>query len=305
MEKIFNIVTEFVEESRIQMRDIREQLPEFANLLRKGQFPVFKDFSKFIRAVHSISGGSSFAGLNDMESVSFKLNELISLIILKKADPCAQVAELVEKAIDLINNALNDNGRINKKEASKVEKKIDDLMLMPAKRNDFEEIPVKQVSATNTDEKKIEIEVPEEEKNNEYLSFRIGLEHYAVPISFVYDMKQMLPCSRIPNQSEHFLGVANLRGNIIPVVDLRKVFGIKDVFYGEFTVFLMLKVKEKIKGCVVDSIDDVVFLEPGGAQIAPVTSRKIKTDFVKFIAKDPKTKNFLIVLDVEKMLEND
>ncbi|HQJ60261.1 MAG TPA: chemotaxis protein CheW, partial [bacterium] len=108
-----------------------------------------------------------------------------------------------------------------------------------------------------------------------------------------------------PNQPDTYLGVANLRGNVIPVIDLRRVFGIKNVKYDEFTVFLMVKIENKIKGCVVDSIDDVVFLEPENTQITPALSRKIKTDFVKFIAKDPKTERFLIVIDVEKMLENE
>ncbi|MGI6394418.1 MAG: chemotaxis protein CheW [bacterium] len=145
----------------------------------------------------------------------------------------------------------------------------------------------------------------EETVSNRYVSFKIGEEHYAVPIEFVFDMKEMLPCSRIPSQPETYLGVANLRGNVIPVIDLRKVFNLKEIKYDEFTVFLILKVDEKIKGCVVDSIDDVVFLESEHTQTAPALSRKVKADFVKFIAKDPKSGRFLIVIDVEKMLKNE
>jgi purine-binding chemotaxis protein CheW len=171
----------------------------------------------------------------------------------------------------------------------------------PLKIEARKEENVKIIIPANDDDE----EEQEDSASNKYVSFKIGEEHYAVPIEFVYDMKEMLPCSRIPNQPETYLGVANLRGNVIPVIDLRKVFGIKNVKYDEFTVFLMIKINNKIKGCVVDSIDDVVFLEPENTQIAPALSRKIKTDFVKFIAKDPKTERFLIVIDVEKMLENE
>ena len=89
------------------------------------------------------------------------------------------------------------------------------------------------------------------------------------------------------------------------MVDLRLVMGRKDVTYNQFSVFLIVKVKNKITGCVVDAIDDVVFLEPEDTQITPATSRQINIDYVKFIAKDPKTGRFLIVLDLEKMLINE
>jgi purine-binding chemotaxis protein CheW len=101
------------------------------------------------------------------------------------------------------------------------------------------------------------------------------------------------------------LGVTNLRGNVIPVIDLRLLMGRKDVIYDDFSVFLIVKVNNKITGCVVDAIDDVVFLEPENTQITPATSRQINIDYVKFVAKDPKTERFLIVLDLEKMLSNE
>jgi len=308
MEKTVNLIPEFIEESKSQIEEVREQLEDFLALLRKGEYPEFNAFSTLIRAVHSISGGSSVAGLVELESASARLSKLISLVVSKSVESGALVADQIENAVALIENALNNNGKIKKKDIAKIEKDLDKIIssgITQKAADEKNQVVEKKEQKERQAEKAPNIEDTVEDKNNEYLSFRIGAEHYAVPITVVYDMKQMLPCSRIPNQPEHFLGVANLRGNVIPVIDLRKVFGIKDISYGEFTVFLMLKVNEKIKGCVVDSIDDVVFLEPENTHLAPMVSRKIRTDFVKFIANDPKTKRFLIVLDIDKMLEND
>lgn len=308
MEKTVNLIPEFIEESKSQIEDVREQLEDFLTLLRKDEYPEFNAFSSLVRAVHSISGGSSVAGLVELESASARLNKLITMVVSKNVTSGELIADQIENAVELIETALNNNGKIKKKDISKIEKELDKIISSGIKQKEADEkdqVIEKKEQKQSQFNSKSDVETTVENKNNEYLSFRIGTEHYAVPINVVYDMKQMLPCSRIPNQPEHFLGVANLRGNVVPVIDLRKVFGTKDISYGEFTVFLMLKVNEKIKGCVVDSIDDVVFLEPENTHTAPMVSRKIRSDFVKFIANDPKTKKFLIVLDIEKMLENE
>ncbi|HSW59487.1 MAG TPA: chemotaxis protein CheW, partial [bacterium] len=414
---------------------------------RKSETPSYEKNSRLLRAVHSISGGSSFSGLAEIEKISSKLEKMIYLAISGKIEPCKNFADTIEKTLAVLEEGLRSNGKIKKKEWTKIEKEVErtifsssgstvtekfhseiainfegetvtfsindhdvseklrsqnlyllkfdaaadlkedeislfQMITILAGEGDIldsnieidqvveESVPIKILymssltlnklkkllnflpagsinkidsrsieetfeikteepypdpdvekpftgkSAENTVQVEEKIKIPvsandddaedqEETASNKYVSFKIGTEHYAVPIEFVYDMKEMLPCSRIPNQPDTYLGVANLRGNVIPVIDLRKVFGIKNVKYDEFTVFLMVRINNKIKGCVVDSIDDVVFLEPENTQIAPALSRKIKTDFVRFIAKEPKTGRFLIVIDVEKMLDNE
>lgn len=446
MSDFFNLIAEFISESDAQLAEIKRHFPSFIKSLKKGETPSYEENSRLLRAVHSINGGSSFSGLTEIEKISSKLEKMIYLSISGKITPDENTAEIIEKTLNILEDGLKSNGKVKKRDWSKIEKEVERKIFsssgnsVPEKFNseitvEFEgetvafsindpdiseklrsqnlyllkfdaandliedelslfqmitilagegdiidsaieiemvgedSIPIKilymttlslnklkkllnflpagsvnridgrsvfdalettkEETAADTEIRKkdpeplkiearnqenVEIIIPandddEEEQedyaSNKYVSFKIGEEHYAVPIEFVYDMKEMLPCSRIPNQPETYLGVANLRGNVIPVIDLRKVFGIKNVKYDEFTVFLMIKINSKIKGCVVDSIDDVVFLEPENTQIAPVLSRKIKTDFVKFIAKDPKTGRFLIVIDVEKMLENE
>jgi purine-binding chemotaxis protein CheW len=317
MNDFFNFISEFLTESDLQITEIRKNIPALTEALKKGDIPSFEDNSKLLRAVHSINGGSSFAGLDDVEAVSNKLERMIYYSVSGKVRPDDQMAQIIEKTVAVLEAGLKNGGKIRKREWSKLEKEIDKLFFsgesVSLKDQEAEidlsfpepvSIP-EEILKVTVSEKEYDIEETEESLTNKYVSFKIGTEYYAVPIEFVYDMKEMLPCSRIPNQPNHFLGVANLRGNVVPVIDLRKIFGFNEVKYDQFTVFLMLRVEGKIKGCVVDSIDDVVFLEPENTQITPALSRKIKNDFVKFIAKEPKTERFLIVIDVEKMLENE
>ena len=317
MSDFFNFISEFLNESESQMAEIKRNIPAFLEVIKKGKTPSFEENSKLLRAVHSINGGSSFAGLDDVETVSNKLERMIYYSVSGKVQHDDQVAEIIEKTMVILEAGLKNGGKIRKREWLKLQKEIDrtffseDSASLKDQEAEIEtsfpepvSIP-EEILKVTVSEKEYDIEETEEVLTNKYVSFKIGQEHYAVPIEFVYDMKEMLPCSRIPNQPNHFLGVANLRGSVVPVVDLRKVFGFNEVKYDQFTVFLMLRVDGKIKGCVVDSIDDVVFLEPENTQITPALRRKIKNDFVKFIAKEPKTERFLIVIDVEKMLENE
>ncbi len=143
------------------------------------------------------------------------------------------------------------------------------------------------------------------EKVKEFVTFYIGKEQYSVPIFLVQEIKEMQPFSCLPNQPDYVIGVVNLRGNLVPIFDLRKKLHVEPKPFDKFTVILIMNIRGKIKGCVVDAISDVVLLEAQDKQSTPLLSRNINTEFVKFIGKDQKSNSFLIVLDVEKILEND
>ncbi len=136
----------------------------------------------------------------------------------------------------------------------------------------------------------------------EFVTFFMEHEQYAVPIFLVHDIKEMLPFSRLPNQPPFVLGVVNLRGNVVPVFDLRRVLGLPARPFDRKTVILILNIGGKITGCIVDAISDVVTLEHQDKQTTPLLGRDITADYVRFIGKDKKSGTFLIVLDIEKML---
>ncbi len=140
------------------------------------------------------------------------------------------------------------------------------------------------------------------EQCTDFVTFFIDRELYAVPIFLVHDIKKMLPCSRLPNQPAAVLGVVNLRGSVVPLFDLRRLLGLSPRPFDGKTVVIILDLGGKMNGLVVDAISDVATIEPQAKQSAPLLGRNIAADYVRFIGTSRKNGEFLIVLDIEKVL---
>src|SRR5271154_1024816 len=93
---------------------------------------------------------------------------------------------------------------------------------------------------------------------DQYLTFTLGAEEYGIEILKVQEIKGYSAITHIPNAPPHVKGVMNLRGTVVPVVDLRARFGMEAVEYSKFTVIIVVMVGEKIAGVVVDAVSDVL-----------------------------------------------
>jgi len=98
------------------------------------------------------------------------------------------------------------------------------------------------------------------EEEEEFLSFVLGDENYALDIMSVKEIRGYESVTKIANAPTFVKGVLNLRGDIVPIVDLRMKFNIGQATYDEFTIVIMLNVNERIVGVVVDAVSDVVKL---------------------------------------------
>lgn len=96
--------------------------------------------------------------------------------------------------------------------------------------------------------------------DREFLSFVLGEEHYALDITTVKEIRGYEQVTKIANAPPFIKGVMNLRGDIVPVVDLRIKFNVGTATYDEFTIVIMLNVQERIVGIVVDGVSDVIRL---------------------------------------------
>ena len=114
----------------------------------------------------------------------------------------------------------------------------------------------------------------------EFLSFRLGAEEYGIDILHVQEIRSFEEPTRIANAPPFIKGVVNLRGVIVPVVDMRIKLGCEKVEYNGFTVTIVISVHEHVIGLVVDSVSDVIELTQ--AQIKPVPSISTSLD-VAFI----------------------
>lgn len=146
------------------------------------------------------------------------------------------------------------------------------------------------------------------EKNNdtgmtatrEYLTFRLDREEYGIDILKVQEIRGYEPPTRIANAPSFIKGVVNLRGTIVPIVDMRLKFNCVNAVYDSFTVVIILNLRQRIVGIVVDSVSDVMGLTPENLRAAPDIESIIDSDAV--LGLGSLGDRMLILLDIEKLM---
>ena len=138
----------------------------------------------------------------------------------------------------------------------------------------------------------------------EYLSFSLGNEEYGIPILSVQEIRGYTEPTRLANAPEHFLGVLNLRGTIVPIMDLRfRLLSAKPV-YNELTVTIVLNIGGDVVGIVVDSVSDVIALTNKEIKPTPGLSGVSDASFINGIAtvEDPGHSQLLLLLDIASLV---
>lgn len=138
----------------------------------------------------------------------------------------------------------------------------------------------------------------------EFLTFRLGAEEYGIDILRVQEIRSYEQPTRIANSPAFVKGVVNLRGVIVPIVDLRMKFNCDSAEYNSFTVVIVLNVKGRVVGAVVDSVSDVLELSAQAIKPAPEMSSAIDTSFITGIGslKTDDRERMLILMDIEALL---
>lgn len=136
--------------------------------------------------------------------------------------------------------------------------------------------------------------------NAEFLTFTLGGEHYAIDILKVREIRAWERVTRIAGAPPWLKGVMNLRGAIVPVVDLRVYFGCGDGSCGPFTVMIVLQLAARLAAVVVDSVADVVNLADEAIQPAPEFAGLVGTRYISGLGAVGDT--MLVVLDVERLM---
>jgi purine-binding chemotaxis protein CheW len=137
---------------------------------------------------------------------------------------------------------------------------------------------------------------------NQFLTFQLGDELYGVDILRVQEIKGYTTVTKIPNTPPHIKGVLNLRGTIVPIVELRTKFGMPTIDYTMFTVIVVVVVKEKIMGLVVDAVSDVLNIERKDIQPPPQFGAKVDVSFLNGIGKSGD--KLVALLDMDRLLSD-
>lgn len=143
-------------------------------------------------------------------------------------------------------------------------------------------------------------------EDDQYLTFMLAGEEYGVDILRVQEIKGWDNVTPIPNTPNYIKGVINLRGTIVPIIDLRERFSLESISYGPTTVVIVLKVNSekgsRTMGIVVDAVSEVYNISQETLKPAPDFGQAISTDFVMGLATVEE--QMVIVLDIDHLLNS-
>ena len=134
----------------------------------------------------------------------------------------------------------------------------------------------------------------------EFLAFKLGAEEYGIDILRVQEIRSYEAPTRIANAPDFIKGVVNLRGVIVPIVDLRLKFKLERADYDSFTVVIVLNIGHRVMGMVVDAVSDVITLTP--EQLRPVPEFNSAVDSDHLLAIGAIDDRMLILVDIEKLM---
>ncbi|WP_297571655.1 chemotaxis protein CheW [uncultured Deefgea sp.] len=140
----------------------------------------------------------------------------------------------------------------------------------------------------------------DDEVNRELLVFALGKEEYGIDILKVQEIRGYDAVTSIANSPVFIKGVINLRGNIVPIVDLRIKFGLGHVVYDQFTVVIIINVSQRTMGIVVDGVSDVMTLASDQLRSAPEFGSALDTAYI--LGLGTVENRMIILVDIEKLM---
>ena len=138
---------------------------------------------------------------------------------------------------------------------------------------------------------------------SEFLTFTLGKEEYGIDILKVQEIRGYDTVTHIANAPDFIKGVINLRGVIVPIIDMRIKFKVGEPTYHEFTVVIIMNVLERVVGMVVDGVSDVVALTPEQIKPAPEMGAALDTNYITGLGTV--NDQMLILVDIEKLMSSE
>jgi purine-binding chemotaxis protein CheW len=144
-------------------------------------------------------------------------------------------------------------------------------------------------------------------ETTQYLTYKLGDEIFALDISKVREVLDYTPITKVPRTPEFMRGVINLRGSVVPVVDMRLKLGMTKTEKTVNTCIIITEVtvdnETTVLGALADSVQEVIDLEPGHIEPAPKIGTKLKTEFINGMGKQ--NDRFIIILDIDRVFSSE
>lgn len=144
---------------------------------------------------------------------------------------------------------------------------------------------------------------PKGEEVNQYVTFLVGDETYGVSVMKVQSINEMIEITHVPKARAFIKGVINMRGSVIPVIDMRKKFSLPPKEYDSFTVILIVEVNGRLVGMIADAVSDVVNIPVTDIQSQINYSARVDTSSIEGIGRIGES--LVVLLDVETFLTGD
>ena len=143
-------------------------------------------------------------------------------------------------------------------------------------------------------------------ETTQYLTFKLAGEIFAVDVAKVREILDYTPATKVPGTPEFMRGVINVRGNVVPVVDMRLKFGLSETEKSVDTCIIVMEIEveddKTVLGALVDSVQEVFELEPNQIEPPPRLGTRWKTEFIKGIGK--RNNELIIILDIDKVFSS-
>ena len=138
---------------------------------------------------------------------------------------------------------------------------------------------------------------------NQFLTFQLVDEEYGIEILRVQEIKNFSHITPIPNTPAFIKGAMNLRGTVVPIIDLRAKFGMPETVYNQYTVIIVVTIGTRVMGLVVDAVSDVLSVGDENIEPAPSFGGDVDTSFMTGLAKSGD--RLITLLDIDNLVGND
>ncbi|MEZ6116003.1 MAG: chemotaxis protein CheW [Pirellulaceae bacterium] len=139
--------------------------------------------------------------------------------------------------------------------------------------------------------------------SHQFLTFTLQEQEFGVEILRVQEIKGFTRVTPIPNMPACIKGVMNLRGTVVPIVNLRSKFNMPEAEYNQFSVIIVVNVEQKVMGLVVDAVSDVLNVNRDAIEPAPDLGQNVDTAFITGLAKS--SERLVTLLNIEELLMHD
>ena len=141
----------------------------------------------------------------------------------------------------------------------------------------------------------------------QFLTFKLGDEVYGVDVLQVREVLDAVPVTKVPRSPEFMLGVINLRGSVVPVVDMRRKFGMASADQSRDTCIVVMEIalegETTVIGALADAVEEVLELNESQIEPAPKLGTRLNTEFIRGMGK--REEQFIILLEVDKIFSAD